>query len=72
MEFKSANIKSGWCEPDQPHLFAQCLEQVLEKYPRQLEGYTENIEFARQFSWENRISKILAHVPEPMRPSLAL
>lgn len=72
MEFKSANIISGWCEPDQPVLFAQCLEQVLEKYPRKPEGYSENIEFARQFSWENRISKILAHVPEPMRPPVAV
>lgn len=72
MEFKYANIISGWCEPDQPHLFAQCLEQVLEKISTPTRGYTENIEFARQFSWENRISKILAHVPEPMRPTVAL
>lgn len=70
MEFKSSNAIAGWCEPDNPTQFAQCLQQVLASHPRKLEGYTDNIDFVRQFSWENRIAKILSHVDEAMRPQM--
>jgi hypothetical protein len=68
MEFKSSNLAVGWCEPDNPIAFAQCIQQVLSNYPRQPEGYAETIEFASQFSCENRITKILTHIDESMRP----
>ncbi|AMW30450.1 MULTISPECIES: glycosyltransferase [Arthrospira] len=69
-EFKSSNIAVGWCEPDHPTLFAECIEQVLSTYPRKTGGYPETIEFATQFSCENRITKILSYVDESMRPEL--
>lgn len=68
MEFKSSNLAVGWCEPDNPIAFAQCIQHVLSNYPRQPEGYAETIEFASQFSCENRIAKILTYVDESMRP----
>ncbi|MBD1934717.1 MULTISPECIES: glycosyltransferase [Cyanophyceae] len=70
IEFKSSNIIAGWCEPDNPLKFAECLKQVLETYPRRTEGYTKNIEFAHQFSCENRIAKIMNYVDDSMRPLL--
>lgn len=70
MEFKQSNIAVGWCEPDNPILFARCIERVLSTYPRKPEGYSETIEFASQFSCENRIAKILSYVEESMRPQL--
>lgn len=70
MEFKSANIVAGWCEPDNPIRFAQCLQEVLEKFSRRVEGYSENMEVARQFSCENRLTKIMSYVEEFMRPQL--
>lgn len=70
MEFKSSGAIAGWCEPDNPVKFAECLQQVLATHPRKVEGYTDNLEFVRQFSWENRIAKILNHVEESMRPQL--
>lgn len=70
MEFKAANVVAAWCEPDNPILFARCIEKVLERYPRRREGYLQNMEMARQFSCENRIAKILSSVEVSMRPSL--
>lgn len=70
MEFKQFNIAVGWCEPDNPIKFAQCIQQVLSTYPKQPGGYSETIEFASQFSCENRITKILSYVDESMRPEL--
>ncbi|NEP01882.1 MAG: glycosyltransferase family 4 protein [Symploca sp. SIO2E9] len=61
MEFKSSKAIIGWCEPDSPTQFAQCIQQVLATYPRKLEGYKDNLDLALQFSWENRIEKILSH-----------
>jgi len=69
-EFKSANIVAGWCEPDNPIRFAQCLQKVLEKFSRRVEGYSENIEVARQFSCENRLTKIMNYIEKSMRPPL--
>lgn len=67
-EFQSANLVAGWCEPDSPIQFARTIQEVLAKYPRQPEGYDKNIEFARQFSCENRVAKILSYVNESMQP----
>lgn len=70
MEFKSSKAIAGWCPPDNPIQFAQCLEQVLETHPRKLEGYSDSLEFVLQFSWENRAKKILSSVEEAMHPPL--
>jgi glycosyltransferase involved in cell wall biosynthesis len=59
MEFRNAPIVSGWCEPDSPPSFASCLQWVLQNYPRQPEGYRENLEFAAQYTYEARAAKIL-------------
>ncbi|HEY9296071.1 MAG TPA: glycosyl transferase family 1, partial [Phormidium sp.] len=69
IEFKSTNAITLWCEPDRPTQFAQCLKQVLETHPRKPDGYSNSIDFVRQFSWENRIAKILNYVDDSMRPS---
>lgn len=68
LEFKSSKAIAAWCEPDDPKQFAQCLQQVLQTHPRKIEGYTDNLDFVRQFSWESRAAKILTHVEESMRP----
>lgn len=68
MEFKSSQVVATWCEPDHPAQFAQCLQKTLERYPRKAEGYRETQAFVRQFSWENRIQKILSYVQEAWRP----
>jgi glycosyltransferase involved in cell wall biosynthesis len=62
MEFSSSQVVAGWSEPDNPVKFAECLKQVLETYPRKLEGYSAGMELVRQFSWENRITKIMASI----------
>ena len=68
IEFKSANIIANWCEPDRPDIFAATIKKTLQNYPRNLEGYAETINFVRQFSWENRITKILSYVENSLRP----
>lgn len=68
MIFKDSPLVGGWCEPDNSHKLAECIQNVLVKYPRKLEGYTTSIDFARQFSWENRATKILSYVDESFRP----
>ena len=70
MEFKSSNLAIGWCEKDNPNAFAKTIERVLTDYPRRDDGYSENIEFSKQFSWENRIIKVLSRVDESLRLSL--
>ncbi|MEG4321514.1 MULTISPECIES: glycosyltransferase family 4 protein [unclassified Microcoleus] len=66
MEFKSGNIAAIWCEPDNPHKFAESIRDSLAKYPRRSEGYPETLNFVKQFSWENRIEKILSYVDESL------
>ncbi|HEY9644601.1 MAG TPA: glycosyltransferase, partial [Coleofasciculaceae cyanobacterium] len=68
MEFKQPGLAMGWCEPDNPIALAQCLKGVLTRYPRKTEGYAENIKFGKQFSWENRITKILDYVDPALQP----
>ncbi len=70
MEFKSSNAVAGWCQPDSPIEFAECLQSVLERYPRKPEGYAQGAAFVQQFSWENRIATILNYVDAAYRPIL--
>ncbi|MEG5162495.1 glycosyltransferase family 4 protein [Microcoleus sp. AT3-A2] len=70
MEFKSGNIAATWCEPDNPHQFAQSIRDSLTKYPRKSEGYAETLNFVKQFSWENRIEKILSYVDDKVRSQI--
>ncbi|MEG5054186.1 MULTISPECIES: glycosyltransferase family 4 protein [unclassified Microcoleus] len=67
MEFKSGNIAATWCEPDNPYEFAKSIRDCLTKYPRKSEGYAETLNFVKQFSWENRIQKIMGYVDEQVR-----
>lgn len=67
-EFQAANLVAGWCKPDSATEFAHCLQQVLDKYPRKEAGYLQQIDFARQFTWENRMRRIISYVEESMRP----
>ena len=69
-EFKSLNMAVGWCEPDDPNQFAQTIQQVLSKYPKKIDGYTNSIESVEQFSWENRVNQILSYVEKSMRPTV--
>lgn len=70
MEFKSSSIVSCWCEPNNPIAFAQSIQQALNTYPRRIEGYQDSIDFAQQFSYENRINRIISYVEESLRPQL--
>jgi len=70
MEFKSGNIAATWCEPDNPHHFTQSIRDSLTKYPRKSEGYAETRNFVKQFSWENRIERILSYVDDQVRSQL--
>ncbi|MBD2253160.1 glycosyltransferase [Nostoc parmelioides] len=70
MLFKDMPLAAVWCEPDNPYQLAKALKQALEIYPRQIEGYTNNIALAKPFSWENRAEKILSYVDESFRPPL--
>jgi glycosyltransferase involved in cell wall biosynthesis len=70
MVFKDSPLVAGWCEPDNYHQLAECIQNVLQKYPRKIEGYAASIDFAHQFSWENRTAKILSHVDECFRPEV--
>ncbi|MFN6530147.1 glycosyltransferase family 4 protein [Nostoc sp. ChiSLP03a] len=70
MEFKTSPLIASWCTPDNPHKLAESIQHTLETYPRKLEGYAASIDFAQQFSWENRITKILSYVEEDQRPPI--
>ncbi len=70
MEFKSGNIAGTWCEPDNPRKFAQSIRDCLTKYPRKIQGYAETLNFVKQFSWENRIERILSYVDEQVRSQI--
>lgn len=62
LEFKEANIVAAWCETDNPTAYTKALKLALETHPYKADGYTEQINFARQFSWENRVKTILNKV----------
>ncbi len=70
LEFKSGNIAATWCTPDRPQQFAESIQACLTKYPRKVEGYAETLDFVKQFSWENRIERILSYVDEEVRSQI--
>jgi glycosyltransferase involved in cell wall biosynthesis len=70
IEFKNTQAIAAWCEPDNPIKFAESLQHVLKTHPRKVEGYTDNIDFVKQFSWENRAAKILSYVDDSLLPRL--
>jgi glycosyltransferase involved in cell wall biosynthesis len=61
-EFINKNLALAVCKPDSVDEFAECLSEALSKYPRKPEGYPENINLSRQFTWEKRMERILALV----------
>ena len=61
LEFQAQNIIAGWCETDSVDAYVKCLEATLIKYPRKPHGYLKQLEFAKQFSWESRLEKILSY-----------
>lgn len=61
LEFQAQNIIAGWCETDSVDAYVKCLEATLIKYPRKPHGYPQQLEFAKQFSWESRLEKILSY-----------
>ncbi|MEH2071294.1 MAG: glycosyltransferase [Nostoc sp.] len=70
IEFQNTQAIAAWCEPDNPSKFAESLQRVLETHPRKIEGYPDSIEFVKQFSWENRATKILSYVDKSLRPPI--
>jgi glycosyltransferase involved in cell wall biosynthesis len=71
IEFKPSGVVAAWCEPDRPQQFAEGIQRSLETYPRKPEGYSTGIDFVRQFSWENRIAKIMNYVEPSLRPTMS-
>lgn len=70
LEFKNTSAITAWCQPDSSTQFAQSLKQVLQTHPRKTQGYPDSINFVKQFSWENRATKILSYVDESFHPPL--
>ena len=67
-EFENTKAIAAWCDPDSASEFTASLARVLETHPRKIEGYSDSIDFVKQFSWENRAEKILSYVDESLRP----
>ena len=70
LEFKEANIVAAWCETDNVTAYANALTKALETHPYKADGYARQIDFARQFSWESRMRKILNKVANLSQPLL--
>jgi glycosyltransferase involved in cell wall biosynthesis len=68
IEFENTKAIAAWCEPDNANEFTASIARVLETHPRKIDGYSDSIEFVKQFSWENRAAKILSYVDESLRP----
>jgi glycosyltransferase involved in cell wall biosynthesis len=68
LEFKNSEAMIIWCVPDNPSKFAEAVRQALEIYPKKIDGYSNSIDFVKQFSWENRARKILSYVNESFHP----
>lgn len=62
LEFKDRDIVAAWCETDNPTAYTNALTKALETHPYKVDGYAQQIDFARQFSWESRIEKIMNRV----------
>lgn len=67
-EFENTKAIAAWCEPDNPIEFTTSIKQVLETHPRKMNGYSDSVDFVKQFSWENRAAKIISYVDESFRP----
>ncbi|AFY58059.1 glycosyltransferase [Rivularia sp. PCC 7116] len=70
-EFENTKAIAAWCEPDSSSEFRASIAQVLETHPRKIEGYSNSIDFVKQFSWENRAAKILSYVDESLKPVIS-
>ncbi|MBV6625074.1 MAG: glycosyltransferase family 4 protein [Rivularia sp. (in: Bacteria)] len=70
-EFENTKAIAAWCEPDSATEFKASLAQVLATHPRKIEGYSDSIDFVKQFSWENRAAKILSYVDESLKPVIS-
>lgn len=57
--FGKKDLAMSTCSPDSIYDFTKCIQKVLEKFPRREEGYSQNIELAKQFTWEKRMKRIL-------------
>lgn len=53
---------AAWCNPDDSSQFSTALLRVLQRFPKKPEGYEPQRDFVKQFSWENRIQRILEHI----------
>ncbi|MGK7929719.1 MAG: glycosyltransferase [Spirulina sp.] len=61
-EFTSSPLIAAWCEPDRPDDFARALRQTLERYPQWQIESIHPPESVQEYSWENRITRILERV----------
>lgn len=50
-----------------PPKLAQSIQHTLEAAPKKIDNYAASIDFAQQFYWENRITKIFSYL-EDQRP----
>ncbi len=71
IEFENTEAIAAWCEPDSATQFTASVARVLETHPWKIEGYSDSIEFVKEFSWENRAAKILSYVDESLRPVIS-
>lgn len=62
---------AAWCPPDHVEAFVTALQNTLTAYSWRETGYSHGRDYVRQFSWENRISRILDRVEPQFRPPLA-
>ncbi len=69
-EFENTKAVAAWCQPDNPTEFTTSILRVLETHPRKIQGYSDSIDFIKQFSWENRAAKILSYVDPSLHPPI--
>ncbi|MBE9166873.1 glycosyltransferase [Pleurocapsales cyanobacterium LEGE 06147] len=69
--FEGTEAIAAWCDPDRPAALASCLRNVLQTTAESASNFPVSIDFVKQFSWENRIQKILEHVDPAFRPTMA-
>ena len=61
-DFKNKSLALCVCQPDNTEEFIGCIKGVLERFPRKSEGYRENIDFAKDFTWEKRTKRIFERI----------
>ncbi|MEC4894125.1 MAG: glycosyltransferase [Oscillatoria sp. PMC 1051.18] len=67
-DFRSSPLIAGWCEPDSATELAGCLKRVFCAYPQWSPDHIHDRALVEQYSWENRISRILDFVDPSFRP----